>query len=151
MTLQRAYFNLYYLQQCMRIFISPLLQCNQTIFYMLTDLRDGGGGERERDRDRQTLMWERNIDQLPLIHGPSRDQTHNPSMCPDQEKNPHPLSIWDDPPTNWATQPGLKLFRGPIVMGWIVFPLKSVFWSPNPQHLKMWLDLEIQFLKRWLN
>ena len=28
-------------------------------------------GERERERERETLMWERNIDELPLIHAPT--------------------------------------------------------------------------------
>ena len=27
-------------------------------------------------------MWERNIDRLPLVHAPARDQTCNPGMCP---------------------------------------------------------------------
>ena len=32
-------------------------------------------------------MWKRNISQLPPIHAPTRDQPHNPDMCPDQELN----------------------------------------------------------------
>ena len=34
---------------------------------------------------------------------PDQAQTHNLSMCPDQESNPWPFGLWDDAPTNWAT------------------------------------------------
>ena len=46
---------------------------------------------------------ERNIDQLPPIHSPTRDQTCNPGMCPDGELNPQSFDVQDDASTNWAT------------------------------------------------
>ena len=33
----------------------------------------------------------------------TRDQTFNLGMCPDQESNPRPFSVWDYAPTDWAT------------------------------------------------
>ena len=42
---------------------------------------------RERERGRETSVCERNIDWLPLACALTRDQTHNPGMCPDQESN----------------------------------------------------------------
>ena len=72
---------------------------------MLIDFKErwresGRGGGRE------ISMWERSIDQLPLVHVLTRDWTCNLSMCPDQESNPPPFSTQDDAPPNWATQPG---------------------------------------------
>ena len=32
-------------------------------------------------------MWGRNINELPPIHTPTRDQTRNLGMCPDGESN----------------------------------------------------------------
>ena len=34
------------------------------------------------------------------------DPTCNLGMCPDRELNPQSLDVWDDAPTNLATQPG---------------------------------------------
>ena len=48
-------------------------------------LEEEGGGEGER-----------NIDQLPLIHAPTGDWTHNPGRCPDQEPNWRPIALQDD-------------------------------------------------------
>ena len=64
---------------------------------MFTDFR-----ERRKER-------ERNIDWLLSIYTPTRDQTCNPDVCPDQELNPQPLGVWDHTPTNCAIKPGQKL------------------------------------------
>ena len=40
------------------------------------------------------------INWLPLICALTWDQTCNPGMCPDQELNPQPFSLWDNAPTN---------------------------------------------------
>ena len=47
------------------------------------------GEGKEKDR-------ERNIDWLPLLCPPTRDQTRNPSMCPDWELNLLPFALRDD-------------------------------------------------------
>ena len=41
-------------------------------------------------------MQERNVDGLPLVCTPTRDQTHNPGMYPDRELNQGPYTLWDD-------------------------------------------------------
>ena len=50
---------------------------------------------RETEKER-----ERNIDQLPPICAPARDQTRNLGMCSDQESNLQPFGVWDDTPAN---------------------------------------------------
>ena len=65
---------------------------------MLTDFR-GKKGERRR----KTSMWEKNIDQLPLLPAPTRDQTHNLGMCPEQESKLRPSGLWYKAPINQAT------------------------------------------------
>ena len=50
--------------------------------------------ETKEGRERETSMWERNINQLPLIHDPTRDQTHTPGMCSDQEPNLWPFGVY---------------------------------------------------------
>ena len=62
--------------------------------------------ERKGEREREPSMWERNIDRPPPIHAPTRDQTHNLGMYPDQESNLQPFGVQDDTSINWATQPG---------------------------------------------
>ena len=59
------------------------------------------GEGRETERERETSMWERNIDQLPPGGTPTRDQTLNPGMCPDQGSDLQSLGVWEDAPTNW--------------------------------------------------
>ena len=49
-------------------------------------------------------MHERNIDWLPFAL--AGDQTHNIGMCPDQESNQRPFSLWDD------TQPTVHTSQG---------------------------------------
>ena len=50
---------------------------------MLIDFRGGGTGGRETGRE--TSMWERNVDWLPIVLALIGDQTCNPVICPDQE------------------------------------------------------------------
>ena len=52
------------------------------------------GGERKRGKE--TSIWERNIDQLPLIHFLTRNWTHSPGRCLDQELNRQRFALWDD-------------------------------------------------------
>ena len=42
-------------------------------------------------------MWERKMDQLPLVHTLTEDQTHNLGMCPDQESNQQHFALWTAP------------------------------------------------------
>ena len=63
-------------------------------------LERGEGKEKEREIN---IIVRGNINWLPLIYSPTRDQTCNLVMCPNQKLNPQPFSLWDDAPTNWAT------------------------------------------------
>ena len=45
-----------------------------------------------RERGREGERRERNIHQLLLGHALTRDQTHNPGVCPDRDLNP-PLEL----------------------------------------------------------
>ena len=70
---------------------------------MFIDLREREGegegegeGERREERRgeekrRDTLMWERNIDQLPPVYTLTGDQTCNLDMCPNRGSNTHLL------------------------------------------------------------
>ena len=51
--------------------------------------------EREREREK-----ERNMDWLPLIRAPTRDQTRNPGVCPDWESNLQLFGAQGDAPTS---------------------------------------------------
>ena len=42
-------------------------------------------------RERKRTMWERSIDQLPPIHTPTKNWTHNIGMCSNQKLNPQPF------------------------------------------------------------
>ena len=75
---------------------------------MFIDNRFKGKEGRER---RETSMWERNTDWLPLAHIPTEDWARNLDMCPDWEPNPKPCGVWEDTPTNWATQTGENLYN----------------------------------------
>ena len=46
---------------------------------------------RERRRDRQRQVCEKNINLLPPVCDPTRDQTHNLVMCPDWESKLQPF------------------------------------------------------------
>ena len=53
--------------------------------------------ERERKGEREKYQCETSTGSLPYVpRAPSRDQTHNLGMCPDQELNLWPFGIWDD-------------------------------------------------------
>ena len=54
---------------------------------------------RERRRRRGTSMWERSINQVPLL----RAQTRDLGMRPGQEQNWWPFGLQDDIPANWST------------------------------------------------
>ena len=63
---------------------------------------------REEGRKKETLMQERSINQLHTVCAqtgdctcPTRDRTHNPDICPDQEPNPQPKHLY------W---PGIELW-----------------------------------------
>ena len=60
-------------------------------------------GKVRGGRGRETLMWERDIHQVPLAHALNGNWTWNPAMCPDQESNLWLFSLWNDAPANWAT------------------------------------------------
>ena len=59
--------------------------------YSLLERGKGGG-----KRGRETIMQERYMDRLSLLHAPTGDQTHNRGMCPDQELNQRSFILWDD-------------------------------------------------------
>ena len=54
--------------------------CKDFIYFQ----REGMGG---RKRGRETMMWDRNINWLPLKSAPTRDRTCNPNLCPDRKSN----------------------------------------------------------------
>ena len=60
----------------------------------------------ERKRGRETLMCERNIDQLPLVCALTGDQACNTGMCPDWESNRRRLALQDDTQPTELHQPG---------------------------------------------
>ena len=58
--------------------------------YFIYFLRDGKG---RRKTGTETLMWDRNIYQLPLACVPTGDQTCNPVTCLDQRSNQWPFAL----------------------------------------------------------
>ena len=53
-------------------------------------------------------MWERNINQLPLTHTPTRTRTCNPgTLCPDQESNRRHFALWANAQPTEPLQSGL--------------------------------------------
>ena len=56
--------------------------------------------EREREGEGEREKCERNIDWLPSICNPTRDQTCNLGKCPDRESNLQPFGVWDGTATN---------------------------------------------------
>lgn len=68
---------------------------------MFIDFIEKGRGGREEGEGR-----ERDIDQPPPIHTPTRDQTRNPGMCPEQASNTPPSGVRDAAPSDRATGPG---------------------------------------------
>ena len=82
----------------------PFISLNFFFFYWFQ--REG---KWRRKGGRETSMWERNINQLPLTHTPTGDQTHNPSLCLDQESNLQPFGLWDSTQPTEPHQSGLHL------------------------------------------
>ena len=77
---------------------------------MFIDFRKGA---RKRNIDVEREHWS-----VPPIHTMTRSRTHIRGMCCDWGSNPQPLGIWDNTPTNWATQSGLeKLFYLFVLVG----------------------------------
>ena len=50
-------------------------------------------GEGGRNTVIGALIWERNIDQLLLVHASDQDWMWNPGMCSDQESNQQPFGL----------------------------------------------------------
>ena len=59
-------------------------------------------------------MREKHRSAVPMRASP-RDPTHNLGMCPDWGSNPQHFGVWDEAPSNWATQPGLTGYYSPVV------------------------------------
>ena len=74
-------------------------------------------GER-RERGRETLMWERNIDQLHLIY--SWDQTHNPGMWPGIE----PATFWS---RGWCSNQLGHTGQGPTWLAFLLYFPSYIF------------------------
>ena len=74
-------------------------------------------GER-KEKERETSMWARNTNQLPLAQALIRDQTCNPGTCPDWELNLWHFDLQDNAPTNWAT-----LIKEHNSLFWLIFLL----------------------------
>ena len=54
-------------------------------------------GKWREKRGRETSMWKRNIDWLPLIMlGAGTEPSSNPGTCPDQELNRQPFALWNN-------------------------------------------------------
>ena len=97
--------------------------------------------ERGKEKERETLMWERNIDQLPPMRALTGDQTCNLGMCPDWELNLQPFGVWDNNPTNWANLLGqanclLKEWSVSIVIRNIDYISSVCFWQ-EPLYLSL--------------
>ena len=94
------FFTIFKIYLCIYIYIHIYI----CIYIYLILERKGG-----RKREKETLSWERNIDQLPLLWSPTRDQTSNPGMCPDQELNWRPFTLQITPNQLNHTSQGLSL------------------------------------------
>ena len=84
-------------------------------FYWFLE-KDAVGKGRERD------IVVRNIKQLPPIHNPNRDWTHNLGYVP--KLGIIPATFWciEDTPTNLATQPGQKtLINNHVFDVWLIY------------------------------
>ena len=76
-----------------------------SLIYLFIERGKGG-----RKRGRQTLMRERNLSLLPLACSLTRDQTHDPGMCPDQQSNLRPFALWDNAQPTKPHRSGLGMF-----------------------------------------
>ena len=59
--------------------------------------------ERERKKKRETSMWERNINWLPPVCTPTRDQPCNLGIYAPTGDQTHNFLVYKMTPTNWAT------------------------------------------------
>ena len=58
---------------------------NPDIYFLIYLFLEIGEG---REKERETLMWEKYMDQSVVSHTPpTADLAHNPGMCPDWERN----------------------------------------------------------------
>ena len=65
--------------------------------------------DRGRERERERYWCERETPTVASGICPTKDQPHDPGLCPDWEMNPKPFGLWVNDPVNWATWPGLEL------------------------------------------
>lgn len=93
----------------------------RSLFFLLIGFR-GRKGEREREIPES---------QLPPIHTPTGDLTHNLNRYSDKVSNPQPFGAWDNVPTNpatparaaflilalWLSKPRLETCVGLVSMG----------------------------------
>ena len=75
-------------------------------FYLFVFREKGRKGERGRE----TSMYGRNIDLLPLARVPTRGLAHNPGMCPDRGSNQWPFALRDGAQPTEPCQSGLRSF-----------------------------------------
>ena len=67
------------------------------------------GRKRERKGEKHPCERETSVTcQLPFRCTPTRNQTHNPGMCPDRESNLQPFTFQDDAQPTESCQSGLK-------------------------------------------
>ena len=100
--------------------------------------REGKGG---RKTGRETSMWRRNTDQLPLICTSTRDWTQGPDICRDGELNWQVFTLQGGAQTtepHWSRHPKLLTLK-----------YFSIFWYIKPDYLFQYLCwlLRTQFRK----
>lgn len=83
------------------------------------------------------MMWERNIEWLPVIHTPKGDWTHI------WNQNCKLLGVWDDAPSNWATLSGLA----PLLLNGY---LKYYFYFPESSSSFHFSNLSLLLLSRMM-
>ena len=69
--------------------------CIYKILFSLEDMFPLTLRQRERERNIEVRGKHRCI-----LHAPTRNQTLDLGMCPDQELNQQPFSVWNDALTN---------------------------------------------------
>ena len=74
---------------------------------------------------RETSMCKTNSDLLPLTRAPTRDETHNPGMCPDLESNQQPFALWDDARPTEPHQSGLLFMTFNLLRGGLLGDQKT--------------------------
>ena len=73
--------------------MSFFLSSPADMFLLILETVAMEGGREKRTEEKRNISW------LPSVCSPTRDQTHNPGMCPDQESNGQHLSVGDFAPT----------------------------------------------------